>query len=80
MLLPRILTALVLIPLVILAIIKLPAMYFSLFIAIIALMACLGMGGTDWTGKSKQQAFIAPGFVISYVGNSVLVCDTGCSG
>ncbi len=45
MLLPRILTALVLIPLVILAIFKLPAMYFSLFIAIIALLAAW-----EWAG------------------------------
>jgi phosphatidate cytidylyltransferase len=44
MLLPRILTALVLIPLVILAIFKLPAMYFSLFIAIITLLAAW-----EWT-------------------------------
>ncbi len=45
MLLPRILTALVLIPLVILAIFKLPAMYFSLFIALIALLAAW-----EWAG------------------------------
>ncbi len=71
MLLPRILTALVLIPLVILAIFKLPSVYFSLFIAIIALMAAWEWAGLiglkSLTGKLLLLlALIFPVLVVQF--------------
>jgi len=68
MLLQRIITALILIPLVIAAIFKLPAVYFSLFIGLITLLAAW-----EWTGligleKIWQKGLLLIGLIIPMLG------------
>lgn len=59
MLLPRILTALVLVTVAIIAIFKLPAMYFSLFIGIIVLLAAW-----EWTSLAGIDKFFSKLFFL----------------
>ncbi len=64
MLLPRILTALVLVTVAVAAVFKLPAMYFSLFIAIIVLLAAWEWNGLTGVDKLLPKLFFLLALVV----------------
>ncbi len=68
MLLQRIITALILIPLVIVAIFKLPAVYFSLFIGLIIFLAAWEWTGLIGLDKIWQKGLLLVGLIIPMLG------------